>query len=202
MQKLNNSSFKLWCYINKNQEHYDFELSQKACAEWGIKKDSYYNAVKDLINKGYLIRKNENSNIYCFYEMPFSENPKELYNDEEIPFSEKQKNNSEKQKTVSESQNSYSEKTQRNNTDNTTIKQNNTKKENNLNEHSKQLITIIETDYNNNKLDNFGNSLYLDMVDYFIKEQAMYEETTEDLYEYILDTYQQIYDTDDIPKCK
>lgn len=35
--------------------------------------------------------------------MPFSENPKELYNDEEIPFSEKQKNNSEKQKTVSES---------------------------------------------------------------------------------------------------
>ena len=27
MKNLNNSSFKLWCYLNKNQEHYHFELS-------------------------------------------------------------------------------------------------------------------------------------------------------------------------------
>ena len=103
MNNLNNSSFKLWCYLNKNQEHYQFELSQKACAEWGIKKDSYYSAVKDLINKGYLICKNENSNIYSFYEMPFSEKQKDLYFNDELQFSENPKNNSEKQKAVSES---------------------------------------------------------------------------------------------------
>ena len=51
MKDLRGSSFKLWTYFNKNQENYRFELSQKACAEWGIKKDSYYSAVKDLIEK-------------------------------------------------------------------------------------------------------------------------------------------------------
>ena len=41
MKDLKGSSFKLWTYFNKNQDNYRFELSQKACAEWGIKKDSY-----------------------------------------------------------------------------------------------------------------------------------------------------------------
>lgn len=27
MKNLKNSSFKLWCYLNKNQEYYRFELS-------------------------------------------------------------------------------------------------------------------------------------------------------------------------------
>lgn len=205
MKNLNNSSFKLWCYLNKNQEHYHFELSQKACEEWGIKKDSYYSAVKDLINKGYLIRKNENSNIYSFYEMPFSENPKEWFNDDEITISENPKNNSEKQNAASESQNINSEKTQRNNTNNTsnnTSKTKEKKRKTNLNEHSKQLIAIIETDYEKDKLDKLGDSLYLDMVKYFINEQAMYKETTEYLYDYIINVYKQIYDTDNIPKYK
>lgn len=86
--------------------------------------------------------------------------------------------------------------------DTVSVTTNGERKKTNLNEHSKQLIKKIETDYINNKLDDFGKSLYLDMYNYFADEQAMYEETTEDLYEYIIETYKQIYDTDNIPKCK
>ena len=38
---LSRSGLGLWLYFNKNQDDYQLELSQKACAEWGIKKDSY-----------------------------------------------------------------------------------------------------------------------------------------------------------------
>lgn len=50
-------------------------MSQKACAEWGIKKDSYYSAVKDLTEKGYLVPITPYSNIFDFHEMPLSEIP-------------------------------------------------------------------------------------------------------------------------------
>lgn len=48
------SSFKLWMYLAKNQNEYEFDLSKVDCSHWGIKSDSYYSAVKDLIEKGYL----------------------------------------------------------------------------------------------------------------------------------------------------
>ena len=112
MRDLKGSSFKLWTYLNKNQDNYRFELSQKACAEWGIKKDSYYSAVKDLIEKRYLVPLTQESNIFCFYEMPLSEN---------------QQNFSEKQNEASEIQFVISETPRRNNTNNTIIKQNKTK---------------------------------------------------------------------------
>lgn len=65
----------MWAYLNKNQENYQFELSQKACAEWGIKKDSYYSAVKDLIDRGYLVPITPYSNIYNFHEIATSDIP-------------------------------------------------------------------------------------------------------------------------------
>ena len=70
---LSRSGLGLWLYFNKNQDDYQLELSQKACAEWGIKKDSYYNGVNELIRFGFLVPISEGSNIYTFYETPLSE---------------------------------------------------------------------------------------------------------------------------------
>ena len=66
----------MWLYFNKNQDGYKFELSQKACQEWGIKKDSYYDGIRELESKGYLFPIHEGSNIYKFYETPPSVKPK------------------------------------------------------------------------------------------------------------------------------
>ena len=61
-------AFKLWIYIAKNQNGFTFGLSNKAVAEYfGIKKDQYDNAVKELIEKGYLIK--IKSNEYVFKEL-------------------------------------------------------------------------------------------------------------------------------------
>lgn len=78
MNDLKGETFKLWMYLNKNQERYQFELSQKECEKWGIKKDAYYSGVNKLIELGYLRQVNEGSNIFVFFETPNSENPKGL----------------------------------------------------------------------------------------------------------------------------
>lgn len=72
MKTLKGSSLKMWLYLNKNQENYTFELSRAASLEWGIKKDSYYDGMKELIEKGYLVQAREGSNFYTFYELPRS----------------------------------------------------------------------------------------------------------------------------------
>ena len=111
IRDLNGSALKMWLYFNKNQDNYKFELSQKACADWGIKKDSYYNGIKELEAKGYLYPLHEGSNIFCFYETAQSENPNQSL---ENPI------------WFSETQNNFSEKPKRNNTNktnNTKIKQ-------------------------------------------------------------------------------
>lgn len=74
MNTLKGSSLKMWLYLNKNQEKYTFELSRAACLEWGIKKDSYYDGIKELMEKCYLIQAREGSNLYTFYESPQSAN--------------------------------------------------------------------------------------------------------------------------------
>lgn len=48
------SSFKLWMYLAKNQNEYEFDLGKVDCSHWGLKADSYHSAVKDLTQKGYL----------------------------------------------------------------------------------------------------------------------------------------------------
>lgn len=65
---LKSGAFKLWIYFAKNQDNYTFGLSNKAVAEqFGIKKDQYDSAVKELIEKGYLIETAKNK--YVFKEL-------------------------------------------------------------------------------------------------------------------------------------
>ena len=71
IRELSGSGFKLWSYFNKNQEGYEFELSQKACEnQCGIKRSSFYSAINELKAKGYLQEAWDGSNVYTFYEMP------------------------------------------------------------------------------------------------------------------------------------
>ena len=111
MQTLNGSGLKLWLYLNKNQDGYRLELSRVDCAKWGIKKDSYYSAVDELINKGFLVQDHYGSNMYWFHEKAVSEKPKFF---SEIPIE------------VFENQKEESEKPERNNTNNTEIIKNTT----------------------------------------------------------------------------
>ena len=111
MQVLNGSGLKLWLYMNKNQDGYRFELSRVDCAKWGIKKDSYYSAVEELINKGFLVQDHYGSSLFWFHEKATSV---------------KQKYFSESQNEVTENQKPESENTERNNTNITEIVKNNT----------------------------------------------------------------------------
>ena len=62
------SSMKLWMYLVAHSGIDGFGLSQKACEEWGIKKDSYQTGKKELIEKGYL--KEIGHNRYEFRQVP------------------------------------------------------------------------------------------------------------------------------------
>lgn len=68
MCNLKGETLKLWLYCNKNQDGYQFELSQKALQEWGLKKDAYQTAKKKLMELGYLVPASEDSNVLIFYE--------------------------------------------------------------------------------------------------------------------------------------
>ena len=111
MQALNGSGLKLWLYMNKNQDDYRFELSRADCAKWGIKKDSYYSAVDELIQKGFLVQDHYGSNLFWFHEKAVSEKPKFF---------------SESQTVASEKPKGEAENADRNITDNTEIIKNNT----------------------------------------------------------------------------
>lgn len=69
MGDLKGETFKLWCYLNKNQKGYEFALSKVDALNWGIgSKSSYDRGIKELIEKGYLVETSKNH--YDFYEMP------------------------------------------------------------------------------------------------------------------------------------
>lgn len=66
---LKGETFKLWCFIGKNQNGYTFALSKVEAMKWGIgSKSSYDRAVKELIEKGYLVETSPNH--FTFYEKP------------------------------------------------------------------------------------------------------------------------------------
>ena len=72
MIDLKGETFKLWCYINKNQNGYTFALSKVDAIKWGIgSKSSYDRAVAELIAKGYLVETSPNH--YNFFEKPKEE---------------------------------------------------------------------------------------------------------------------------------
>lgn len=58
----------IWLVGNKN--NYTFEFSPQAIEnQLGMAKASCHGAIKKLIDLGYLVEKNENSNQYDFYEV-------------------------------------------------------------------------------------------------------------------------------------
>lgn len=124
MNKLKGSGLKMWLYINKNKDNYRFDLSRQACADWGIKKDSYYDGFNDLVNKGYLRLSHPESNVYYFYENALAENPTSVYS--EFYFMDKTKPYSATQNGRYEIPKGTAENPERNNINNTRILQNNT----------------------------------------------------------------------------
>ena len=124
MNTLKGSGLKMWLYLNKNQDNYRFDLSRQACEEWGIKKDSYYDGIRNLIDKGYLRPMRAGSNIYIFFENRLAENPNSVELD--FYYSENSKPSATFQKTGYGNQNRMSENPKRNNTYSTDILHNNT----------------------------------------------------------------------------
>lgn len=114
----------MWLYLNKNQNNYRFGLSRVDCAEWGIRKDSYYDGIKDLIANGYLRQSQPGSNLYIFYENALTANPTSGYS--EFYFTEKSKPATGIQKSTYGIPKRSTENPQRNNINNTRILQDNT----------------------------------------------------------------------------
>lgn len=72
MLDLKGETFKLWCYLGKNQSNYEFALSKVDALNWGLgSKSSYDRAVKELIEKRYLVETSPNH--YDFFEIPRAE---------------------------------------------------------------------------------------------------------------------------------
>lgn len=77
-QNLDAGAFKLWNYFADNQSQHTFELSRTAVENtYGIKKKQYDKAIETLIAEKYLVKENENSNQYIFYEAPWLKDNKE-----------------------------------------------------------------------------------------------------------------------------
>ena len=117
MNCLKGSGLKMWLYLNKNQNNYRFGLSRVDCAEWGIRKDSYYDGIKDLIANGYLRQSQPGSNLYIFYENALTENPTSGYSD--FYFTENTKPATEIQNRKYENQTRMAVNPERNNINNT-----------------------------------------------------------------------------------
>lgn len=68
-QDLKAGAFKLWTYFAQNQNNYSFALSNKdANDSFGIKKDQYDTAMKELADKGYL--RLDHGNNWIFSDIP------------------------------------------------------------------------------------------------------------------------------------
>ena len=68
---LNATALCLYLYLAGNKDGFDLAFSPKAIhSEMGLPESTCRDQFKVLESKGYLVRKNENSNIYDFYEIP------------------------------------------------------------------------------------------------------------------------------------
>lgn len=68
MALLKPNTYKVWCYMAKNQNNYTFALScVDACRFCKMSKPTYLSCVQELIDTGYLV--NTSGNAYDFYEM-------------------------------------------------------------------------------------------------------------------------------------
>ncbi|MCR5783947.1 MAG: hypothetical protein K6G90_14575 [Clostridia bacterium] len=66
LMDLKGDAFKLWFYLNQNQNGFTFYLSKVDCINSGI--TDYRRAVEKLTDKGYLVCNGGNS--YTFFELP------------------------------------------------------------------------------------------------------------------------------------
>ena len=61
--------FKLYMYLAKNQDKYNFELSSSDFMQWsGLGYSAYTTAFKELEDKKYLILKEGTDTVYTFYD--------------------------------------------------------------------------------------------------------------------------------------
>lgn len=68
---LNATALCLYLYLAANKDGFDLALSPKAIyTEMGIPISTCKDQVNVLIQRGYLVPKSENSNIFDFYEVP------------------------------------------------------------------------------------------------------------------------------------
>ena len=62
------NTFKVWCYVAKNQNNYTFALSCiETCKFCNMSKPTYLQCIRELIKVGYL--QNTKGSHYNFYEM-------------------------------------------------------------------------------------------------------------------------------------
>lgn len=68
-QRLTAYELKLYLYLASNKDNYNLALSQVAVTNAvNLPRSTYYDQVKNLVNKGYLV--NRGGNKYDFYEIP------------------------------------------------------------------------------------------------------------------------------------
>lgn len=71
MKNLTPRAFEIWLYLAKNQNNYTFSFSPLSVQkETGIPKKTVQDCIRVLIENNYLIQRNDDSNIYDFYEIP------------------------------------------------------------------------------------------------------------------------------------
>lgn len=81
MKNLTATNFEVWLYLASQQNNYTFAFSPAAIQEeTGLKKSSLQEGIRVLIKEKYLIKRNDNSNIYDFYEIPKEEQQEEIIN--------------------------------------------------------------------------------------------------------------------------
>ena len=71
MSELSGAGLALWLYLAKNQNGYSLDLSPADAAKWGIKRSSFYRAMDELTQLGYI--KYLKGNVFVFCNNP---NPK------------------------------------------------------------------------------------------------------------------------------
>ena len=71
VSELSGVGLALWCYLAKNQNGYSLDLSPADAAKWGIKRSSFYRAMDELTQLGYI--KYLKGNVFVFCNNP---NPK------------------------------------------------------------------------------------------------------------------------------
>lgn len=71
IKDLSPREFQVWLYFSGNKVGHKFWFSPSELqSSWGIKKDTTQKAVQVLIQKGYLVQKEDKKNSYMFYEIP------------------------------------------------------------------------------------------------------------------------------------